>query len=138
MGNLQSKLKCKFKKLKVVIRLIKFLFVFPDIKIARAVLQKEPNAVMSAIFNATLIACNGSVTIVPHMIPLFQNHNHHFDMLCDCKKSIISKRHLIFQNISDIRLIIPLLATVLGLIDGKFISRLLGKNDQLFYQQDPD
>ena len=54
MGNSQSKLKRKSNKLKVVKRTIEFLSVALDLEVVRAVINKEPNAVIAAIFNGTL------------------------------------------------------------------------------------
>ena len=88
MGNSQSKLKRKSNKLKVVKRTIKFLSVALDTKVAKAVLQKAPNAVIVAISNAALNARQGAVTILPHLIPLFRHHNHYFDWLCNRRQSM--------------------------------------------------
>ena len=129
MENSQSKLKRQSNKLKVVKRTIKFLSVAPDLKIAKAVLQKAPKKVITAISNATLNARQGAVDIPPHLIPLFRCHIKHFDYLVDRKKSIPSKRHLILQKGGALPIIVPLLATVLGSIGGEFISRLLHRND---------
>ena len=98
MENLQSKLKRQSNKLKVVIRTIKFLFVAPDLKVAKAVVQKALKEVITAISNAALNARQGAIDIPLHLIPLFKHHIHHFDLLCDCRQSILSKRHLIFQK----------------------------------------
>ena len=86
MENLQSKLKRKSNKLKVVKNTIKFLSVAPYLKVARAVLQKAPKEVITAISNAALNARQGAVDIPPHLIPCFRNHNQHFDWLCDRRK----------------------------------------------------
>ena len=99
MENLQSKLKRQFNKLKVVKRTIKFLFVVPDLKVTKAVLQKRPKEVVTAISNAALNARQSSVDIPLHLVPLFRHHNHHFNWLCYRRKSIPSKRHLILYKI---------------------------------------
>ena len=129
METSQSKIKRQSNKLKIVKRTIKFLSVAPDLKVARAVLQKAPNEVITAISNAALNGRQGAVDIPPHLIPLFRQNNHHFDWLCDRRKSIPSKPHLIFQKGGALPIIVPLLATVLGSIGREFISRLLHKND---------
>ena len=54
MDNSQSKLKRKSYKLKVVKRKIKYLFVEPDLEVVRAVIKKEQNEVIGAIFNVAL------------------------------------------------------------------------------------
>ena len=128
MENSQSKLKRQSNKLKLVKRTIKFLSVAPDLKVAKAVLQKAPKEVITVISNAALNARQGAVDIPPHLIPLFRHHNHHFDWLCDRRQSIPSKRHLILQKSGALPIIVPLLATVLGSIGGEFISRLLHRN----------
>ena len=51
MGNLQSKLKRKSNKLKVVKHTIKFLSLAPDLDVVRAVFKKAPNSVTGAISN---------------------------------------------------------------------------------------
>ena len=130
MGNLHSKLKRKSNKLKVVKPTIKFLSVAPDLEVVRAVIKKAPNAVIGAIYNGALNCRQGAVHIPPQLLRLFRHHNHHFDYLVDRRKSIPSKRHLIFQKGGALHIIAPLLAKVLGLIGGEFISRLLRKNDQ--------
>ena len=129
MENLQSKLKRQSKKLKVVKRTIKFLSVAPDLNVAKAVLEKAPKNLITVIFNAAFNARQGAVNIPPYLIPLLKHHNHHFDYLCDRRQSILSKRHLILHMGGALPIILPLLATVLGLIGIKFISRLLHKND---------
>ena len=129
MENSQSKLKRQTNKLKEVKRTIKFCSVAPDLKFAKAVLQKVPKEVITAISNAALNARQGAMDIPPHMIPLCRHHNHHFDWLCDRRQSIPSKRHLILQKGGTLPIIVPLLARVLGSIGGEFISRLLHKND---------
>ena len=70
MGNLQSKLKRNSNKLTVVKRTIKLFSVAPDIKIAIDVLQKETNAVISAIFNGALNVRQYALTIPLHLIHL--------------------------------------------------------------------
>ena len=129
MENLQSKLKRQSNKLKEVKRTIKFLSVAPDLKVAKAVLQKAPNEVITAISNAALNARKGAVDIPPHLIPRFRHHNHQFDWRCDRRQSIPSKRHLILQKGGAFPIIVPLLATVLVSIGGEIISRLLHRND---------
>ena len=79
MENSQSKLKRQSNKLKVVKRTIKFLYVAPDLEVAKAVLQKALKEVITAISNPALNARQGAVDIPPHLIPLFRHHNHHFD-----------------------------------------------------------
>ena len=128
MGNSQYKVERKFNKVKVVKRIIKFLF-FAIVHIIRAVIKLEPNAVIGAISNGALNCRKGAGHIPPHLIPLFMHHNHHFDYLVDRRKSIPSKRHLILQKNGAFPIIAPLLATVLGSIGGKFISRLMRKNE---------
>ena len=56
MENSQSKLKRQSNKLKVVKHTIKFLSVAPDLKVAKAVLQKAPKEVITTISNAALNA----------------------------------------------------------------------------------
>ena len=67
MGNTQYKLRQKFNKRKVVKRTIKFLSVAPDLEVARAVLQKAPEAVIQAISNAAVNAGQGAVAVPPHL-----------------------------------------------------------------------
>ena len=138
MGNSQSKLKRKSNKLKVIKRTIKFLSVAPDLEIVRAVIKKAPNAVISAISNGALNCRQGAVHIPTHLIPLFRRHNHHFDYLVDRKKSIPSKRHLILQKGGALPIIALLLATVICSIGGEFISSLMRKNDEKFFQESYD
>ena len=128
MGNLQSKLKSKSNKWKVVKRTINFS-VAPDLEVVRAVIKKAPNAVIGAISNGALNCRQGAVHISPQLLPLFRHHNHHFDYSVDRRKSIPSKRHLILQKDGAFSIIAPLLSTVLGSIGKEFISRLLRKND---------
>ena len=130
MGNSQSKLKRKSNKLKVVKRTIKFVSVAPDFEVVRAIIKKAPNAVIGAISNWALNCRQGAVHIPPHFISLFRRHNKHFDYLVDRKKSTLTKRHLIRQKSGALPIIAPLLATVLGLIVGEFISRLMRKNNK--------
>ena len=130
MGNSQSRLKSKSNKLKVVKRTIKYLFVAPDLEVIRAVIEKVPNAFIGAISNGALNCRQGAVHILPQLLPFFRHHNHHFDYLVDHRKLIPSKRHLILKMGGALPIIAPLLATVLGSIGGKFISRLMRKNDQ--------
>ena len=129
MENSQSKLKRQSNKLKVVKRTIKFLSGAPDLKVAKAVLQKAPKEVITAISNAALNARQGAVNIPPHLIPILRHHNHHFDFLRERRQSIPSKRHLTLQTGGVLNIIVPLLATVLDSNNGEFISRLLHKND---------
>ena len=130
MGKSQIKLKLKSNKQKVVKRTVKFLSVAPDSKVAKAVLQKAPDAVIRAISNAALNARQGAVAVPSHLKTLFRHHNHHFDVLIDRKRPIALKRRLILQTGGALPIIVPLLATVLGSIGGEFISRLFRKNDQ--------
>ena len=130
MGNSQFKLRPKSNKRKVVKRTIKFLSVAPDIEVARALLQKAPNAVIHAISDAAVNARQGAVTVPPHLKPIFRNHNHHFDFLIDRRMPIALKHRLILQKGGSLPIIVGLLATVLGSIGGEFISRLFHKNDQ--------
>ena len=130
MGNSQSKLKHKSNGLNVVKRTIKFLSVAPDLEVVRAVIKKSPNAVIGAISNGALNCRQGAVHIPPHLIPIFRRHNKHFDYLIDRRKSIPSKRHLIFQKGGALLIIASLLATVLGSIGGEFISKLMRKNNE--------
>ena len=132
MSNSQFRFKHKFNKLKAVKRTIKFLFVAPDLEVVRAVMKKSPNAVIGAISNGALNCRPGAVHIAPQLIPFVRHHNHYFDYLVDCRKSIPSKRHLIFQEGGAFPIIIPLLATVLGSIGEEFISRLMRSNAQNF------
>ena len=83
MGNLQSKLRIKSNKRKVVKRTVKFLSVAPDLEVARAVLQMAPEAVIQAITNAAVNARQGAVAVPPYPKPLFRHHNHHFDCHID-------------------------------------------------------
>lgn len=78
-----GKSKKKFTKLKLVKRTVKFLSVAPDFIVAKALLQKAPDAVIRAISNATLNARQGSVAVPPHLKPLFRHHHRHFDYLID-------------------------------------------------------
>ena len=95
MGNSQSKLRKKSNKRKVVKRTVKFLSVAPDLEVARAVLQKAPEAVIQAISNAAVNARQGAVAVPLHLKPLFRHHNHHFDFLIERRRPIASKRRLI-------------------------------------------
>ena len=98
MGNSQFKLKRKSNKLKVVKRTIKFLSVWQDLEVVRAVIKKAPKAVICAISNGALNCRQGAVHIPPQLLPFYRHHNHHFDYLVDRRKSIPSKRHLILQK----------------------------------------
>ena len=71
MGNLQSKLKLKFNKLKVVKRINKFLSVGPELEVVKAVITKAPNLVFGDISNVALNGHKGAVNISPHMIVKF-------------------------------------------------------------------
>lgn len=113
MKNVRSKLKQKFNKLKVVKRKVKFLDVALDLEVAKAVLQKAPNAVTEAISNAAVNARQGAVTLPPHLKQLFSHSNDYFDFLIDQKNSITFKRHVIFQKCGALLIIVPLLSTVL-------------------------
>ena len=128
MGNSQSKLRPKSNKRKVVKRTVKFLSVSLDIEVARAVLQKAPEAVIQAISNAAVNARQCAMAVPPHLKPLFRHHNHHFDFLIDRRRPIASKRRLILQKGGALPIIVLFLATVLGSIGGEFISRLFYKN----------
>ena len=125
MGNSQSKLKLKSNKLKVVKRTIKFLSVWPEFYVVRAVIKIAPNAVIGAISNGALNCLQGTRHIPPHLIPLFRRHNYHFDYIVDRRKSIPSKRNLILYKGGALPMIAPFLATVLGSIGEEFISRLM-------------
>ena len=129
MGNTQSKFKRKSNKLKVIKRYIKFLAVAPDLEGVRAVIIKASKEVIAAISNAALNGRQGAGHIPSHLIPLFQRHKHNFDYLVNRRKSIPSKRHLILQKGGAFSIVVPLLATVLGSLGGKFISRFLLNND---------
>ena len=88
MGNSQSKLKCKFNKLKVVKLTIKFFSVAPDLAVIKPVIKKVPNALIGAIFNGALNWRQGTVHILPQLLPTFTHHNHYFDYLVVLRKSI--------------------------------------------------
>ena len=130
MGNSQSKLRKTSNKRKVVKRTVKFLSVALNLEVAKAVLQKAPDAVIQAISNAAVNARQGAVAVPLHLKPIFKNHNHHFDFCIDRRRTIASKRRLILQKGGAISIIVPLLATDLGSISGELISRLFHKNDQ--------
>ena len=132
MGNLRSYRKRISNKQKVVKRTIKFLSVAPDSKVAKAVLQRAPDAVIRAISNAALNARQGAVAVPPQLKQLFRHHNHHFDYLIDRTRPIALKRRLVLQNGGALPIIVPLLATVLGSIGGEFISRIFRKNECSF------
>ena len=102
--------------------------VAPDSKIVKSVLKKAPDAVIRVISNAALNARQGAVAVTPNIKHLFRQHNNHFDYLIDKQKPIASKRRLILQTGVALPIIIPLLATVLGLIGGEFIWRIIRKN----------
>ena len=129
MGNSQSKLRKKSNKRKVVKGTVKFLSVAPDLEVARAVLQKAPEAVIQAISNVAVNARQGNVAVPPHLKPLFRHQNHHFDFLIDRRRPIEPKRRLILQMGGALPLIVPLITTVYGKIGGEFNSRLFHKND---------
>ena len=114
MGKSQIKLKRKSHKQKLVKRTVKFLSVAPDSKVAKAVIQKAPDAIIRAISNAALNARQGAVSVPPHLKTLFRHHNHYFDFLIDRKRPIALKRRLILQTGGALPIIVPLLATVLG------------------------
>ena len=135
ISNRQFELKRKSNKLKVVQRRITFFFVTLDFTIVRAVIRKASNAVIGAISNGALNCRQGALHISLQLKPLFRHNNHHFYYLVDHKKSIRSKRHLILQKHGALPIIAALLATILGSIGGKFISRLLLKNDLYFFQE---
>ena len=97
--------------------------------VVRAVNKKAPNAVISAFSNGALNCRQGGVHIPPHLIPLFRHNNHHFDYIVDRRTSIPSKQHLILQKGGARPIIAQKLATVLGSIGEKFISKLMRKND---------
>ena len=88
MGNSQIQLKRKSNKQKVVKRKEKFLSVAPDSKIVKAVLEKASGAVIRAISNSALNACQGAVSVPPQLKTLFRNHNHHYDSFIDRNKPI--------------------------------------------------
>ena len=67
MEYLQSKLRLKFNKRKVVKRTVKFLSVAFDLEVANAVIQKAPDAVIQAISNAAVNARQGTVAVPPHL-----------------------------------------------------------------------
>ena len=129
MGNSRSNRKQTSKKQKAVKRTIKFLSVAPDIKIAKAVLQKAPDAVIRAISNKALNARQGAVAVPPQLKQLFKHHNHHFDYLIDRTRPIALKRRVVLQTGGALPIIVPLLATILGLIGGEFFQDFQ-KNDQ--------
>ena len=99
MGNSQYKLNSKFNKLQIVKPKLKFCSVAPDIKIARAVLQKAPNAVISAIFNGALNARQGVVTILPQMISLLWHHNHHLIYIVTVKSQFSLSNTWLFRRV---------------------------------------
>ena len=109
MGNSQSKFRQISNKRNEVKRTVKFFSVTPDLEFARAVLQKSPDAVIQAIFNAAVNARQGAVAVPPKLKPLFRHHNHHFDFLIDRKTPIASKRRLILQKGGALPIIVPLL-----------------------------
>ena len=130
MNNSQSKLKRTSNKLKVVKRTIKFLSGAPDLEVVKTVIKKAPNAVIGAISNGALNCRQGALHISPNLIPFVSRHIKHFDYLVDRKKSIPSKRHLILQKGGALPIIAPLMATVLGTLGGKLISRLIRINNE--------
>ena len=95
MGNLQSKLRQKVNKRKVVKRTVKYFFVSDDSKVARAVLQKTPNAVIKTIFNAAVNARQCALAVRLLLKPLFRHHKYHFYYLINRTRPIALKRRLI-------------------------------------------
>ena len=135
MGNSQSKFKRTSSKLKVVKRTIRYLSVALDLEVVRTVIKKAPNAVIGSISNEALNCRHSVVHIQLHLISLFKRHFKQFDYFVDRKKSIPSKRHLIIQKGGARPMIAPLLVNVLGSIGGKFISRLMLKNNEYCFQK---
>ena len=121
MGNWHSKLRQKSNKRKVVKRTVKFFSVAPDLEVARTVLQKTPEAVIKAIFNAAVNALQSALTVPLHLKPLFRHHNYHFDFLIDQMRPIALKRRMILQKAGALPIIVPLLAIVFLSIGGEFI-----------------
>ena len=91
--------------------------------------MKAPEAVIQAISIATVIARQSAVGVLPYLKPIFRNHNHHFEFFIDRRKPIALNRRMILQKDGALRIVVPLLATVLGSIGGEFISRLFQKTD---------
>ena len=130
MGNTQSKLKRKSDRLKVVKRYITFLAVAPDLEVVRAVINKTLIEVIAAISNAAFNGRQGAVHIPHNLISFFQRHKQNFNYSVDCRKSNLTKPHLILKKSGALPIVVPLLATVLGSLGVEFMLKFLRKNDQ--------
>jgi hypothetical protein len=121
--------KRKNSKTKIIKRTVKYLSIAPNTNIVRAILQQAPDGVIRAISKAALNARSGEVYVPPRLRTVFRKHNHHFDILVDRSKPLKVKRSLLIQKGGVLPIVAPLIATVLGSINGEFISRIFRKNE---------
>ena len=82
--------------------------------VAKAVLQKGPNAVIRAIANAALHARKGPVVVPSHLRTAFRLHNHQIDSRIDRKRPTALKLRLMLQTGDAYPKIAPLLETDFG------------------------
>ena len=82
-----------------------------------------------AISNAALNAREGDVRIPRSLKQLFSKYHRHISYLTDRRGPLAEKRRLLVQREGVLPIIAPLIATVLGFIGGKFISRHFNKNE---------
>ena len=137
MGHGKGKRRRRKNQNKLIKRTIKFLASGPDINEVRATLVKAPIGVIRGVCNAAVNARQGEVQIPPHLKPLFRQHSDHIDILIDRQQPLEFKRQLLTsgggegkrQKGGAFPIVVPLLATVLGSLGGKFISRILRRND---------
>ena len=119
----------RYYQSKVVKRYIIFLSISSDTEVVRIVLQKSSDSVIRAICNAALNARVDDVRIPPHLKHIFAKYHKHIHRLTDRRCRLVKKRRLLVQRGGVPPIIAPLIAIVLGLIGGEFISRLFHKNE---------
>lgn len=118
----------RFNNSTVVKRTIKFLSVVQDPKVVCLVLLRAPAPVVYAICNAALNAREGDVHIPSHLKHLFAKYHRHISRLNYHHCPLTEKRRPLVQREGFLPIVAPLLATVLGSIGGKFISRIFRNN----------
>ena len=126
----QRSISRKLSRTKITKRTVKYLASAPDSNVARAFLEKAPDAAFQAICNAALNARQGELSGPPRLKRLFKAHNMHFDLMTDPRVPLATKRRLLTsrQQGGAQPIVVPLLAIVLGSLGGEFITRLFSRS----------
>ena len=121
--------KQRYDQSKVGKRYIKFLSIAPDTEVVRIVLQKAPDGVIRVICNAALKACEGDVHIPHHLKHICAKYHPLIHRLTNRRCHLVDMRRLFVQRRGVLPISAPMIATVLGIIGGEFISKLFHKNE---------